>query len=313
VTSSQQAGFNAAMGMTATAAVLDARAEELSRDVTAALSELWARCASTAVELAKHSQRVLIDAKLAQDAYDASIPKTADKKSGIAAGKGKENTAVSAAAGAAIALTPLKLNEPDLSLLVDAQRCAASSIRLSPAHSLRIDELGSLFGLRGHDYSEYKLSLGAEHVKTVKRNAEIVDVHIGRVNFTHRFYSGPDGTSVDGATVGGKTNCIKWWAVAELAWGSAVLLLVNSDRQSAIEQDHLRRIALDHLGQSAEWAVKVRDSSLVSTAAFLIWNICIQVNNSAATRTSVIPSATRILSAMREIAKAPGHGLTHDA
>jgi len=313
MTSSQQAGFNAAMGMTATAAVLDARAEELSRDVTAALSELWAMCASTAVELAKHSQRVLIDAKLAQDAYDASIPKTADKKSGIAAGKGKENTAVSAAAGAAIALTPLKLNEPDLSLLVDAQRCAASSIRLSPAHSLRIDELGSLFGLRGHDYSEYKLSLGAEHVKTVKRNAEIVDVHIGRVNFTHRFYSGPDGTSVDGATVGGKTNCIKWWAVAELAWGSAVLLLVNSDRQSAIEQDHLRRIALDHLGQSAEWAVKVRDSSLVSTAAFLIWNICIQVNNSAATRTSVIPSATRILSAMREIAKAPGHGLTHDA
>ena len=309
----QQVGFQNAMGTTATAAALDARAEEVSRDVTAALSELWARCSSTAVELAKYSQRVLIDAKLAQDALEASIP----KKSGVPAGKGKEkggaDTAVSAAAGAAIALAPVKLNEPDLSLLVDAQRCAASSIRLSPVHSLRIDELGSLFGLRGHDYSDYKLSLGAEHAKTVKRTAEVVDVHIGRVNFTHRFYSGPDGTTVDGATVGGKTNCIKWWSVAELAWGSAVLMLVNPDRQSAIEQDQLRRVALDHLGHSAEWAVKVRDSSLVSTAAFLIWNICIQVNHSSATRTCVIPSATRILSAMREIAKAPGHGLTHDA
>lgn len=315
VTSSQQAGFQSAMGMTPTVALLDARAEEISRDVTAALSELWARCSSTAVELAKYSQRVLIDAKQAQDAFDAANPKPVDKKAGIAAGKGtdKSNAAVSAATGAAIALAPVKLDEPDLSLLVDAQRCAASCVRLSPVNSLRIDELGSLFGLRGHDYNLYKLSLGAEHVKTVKRTAEIVDVHIGRVNFTHRFYNGPDGTTVDGSTIGGKTNSIKWWSIAELAWGSAIMMLINPDRQSAIEQDHLRRVALDHLGHSAEWAVKVRDSSLVTTAAFLIWNICIQVNHSSATRTCVIPSATRILSAMREIAKAPGHGLTHDA
>lgn len=283
LTKEAKASFQTATFSNPTVAANEAKRAELQKLHTTAMAELWARTAQAAVVLAKAS---MYESK--NKPANGTVPPTTTTPSSTPSSSSLTTAPVKPTAG-----------DPDLSLLTDAQRCAAEAITLVPMSSaLRIDELGSLFGLKGYDYDAYRLEVGPVYAKITNPVAETVDVAIGRVGFRHRFGIGLDGGTIDGLGKGGYGNAFKWWSIAELAWGQAVGMLVNPERQNVIEQDALRRAALDHLSLASEWATRIRDNVLITATAFAIWNLAIPLALSKVTRPPLTQPLRRLLTAM---------------
>lgn len=283
-TPTSSAGVDAATYSMPTAAAIEASRVDMTRSSACLLAEMWARCAQAASDLAAESTKL------------QPPPPAAGANTTSAASSATSPPAASASC------------DPDLSLLADAQRCAAhciASVPAGPGSKLRIDELGGLFGLKGHGYDAYRLSLGPEVVAkmsagTASHHAvgDLVDIRVGRVGFFHRFGYGPSGQTIAGAGHGGYSTAVRWWSVAELAWGQAVMMLVNPDRQNMIEQDTLRTVALDHFVAAADWSSSVKDMPLVTAAAFLVWNLSLPLSASPVTRPPLLKPLHSLLTAL---------------
>lgn len=122
---------------------------------------------------------------------------------------------------------------PDRGLLQVAQRAAAASVALAPTSELARDELGGVFGLKGHGYTAYGLPFAGSD-----RAGEAGD-DVGNVPFRAAFSVNPGGTVVTGLGRGGRASVFQWWSIAEVAWGRAVLLLVDPGSQAVSERDEV--------------------------------------------------------------------------
>ena len=121
----------------------------------------------------------------------------------------------------------------DRNLLFLAQRAAAASVALAPPSDLALDELGGVFGLRGYGYPRYGLPFTGGG-----KTAEAGD-DIGNVSFTKAFSTNAAGNVVTGLNHGGRASVFQWWSIAEVAWGRAVLLLIDPCSQSVVERDEV--------------------------------------------------------------------------
>jgi hypothetical protein len=123
--------------------------------------------------------------------------------------------------------------DSDRNLLALAQRCAAACIALVPPSNLACDELGGVFGLRGHGYDAYGLAALNSDSKAAR------DEGVGQKTFRSAFLTTPVGGVVAGTSRGGRSSVFQWWSIAEIAWGRAVLLLIDPGSQSVSERDHV--------------------------------------------------------------------------
>lgn len=123
--------------------------------------------------------------------------------------------------------------DPDRSLLALAQRASAASVALAPSNELACDELGGVFGLKGHGFAAYGLPFTGGG-KTGEAGDEV-----GNVPYRAVFSSLPGGGIVTGLGRGGRASVFQWWSIAEVAWGRAVLLLIDPGSQSVSECDEV--------------------------------------------------------------------------
>jgi len=95
------------------------------------------------------------------------------------------------------------------------------------------DELGGVFGLKGHGFAAYGLPFTGGG-KTGEAGDEV-----GNVPYRAVFSSLPGGASSLDLVSGGRASVFQWWSIAEVAWGRAVLLSIDPGSQSVSECDEV--------------------------------------------------------------------------
>jgi hypothetical protein len=135
-------------------------------------------------------------------------------------------------AAGVIALGSTPGTDSDRALLSIAQRSAAACLALVPRSDLARDELGGVFGLRGHGYASYGLPFDSGG-KAASGAA------VGDRPFRASFPPTPGGGVVTGSGRGGHASVFQWWSIAEVAWGRSVLLLIDPGSQSVSERDEV--------------------------------------------------------------------------
>eukprot|EP00742_Colponemidia_sp_Colp-10_P008157 GILJ01008813.1.p1 GENE.GILJ01008813.1~~GILJ01008813.1.p1 ORF type:complete len:2651 (-),score=491.70 GILJ01008813.1:182-7681(-) len=80
----------------------------------------------------------------------------------------------------------------------------------------------------------------------------------------------------------------RWFSLAHSAYGQALSLLVQTDKQEKESQNQLLFQSLEHLCKSAQYGTKSGTGSLVLSASRLAWNVSLPLLNSAFDRPHLI-------------------------
>jgi hypothetical protein len=249
-----------ACGTAVSSAAKAAHSAELKRDSIALVSELWARCAWVALEVAE----------------------------GFTDGQnGGENEA-----GAKM-LQRIKL-------FIDSQRCSLSALSGIPKNPLKQDELAEIFGTRGKGFAKYGIPVGLDMATAAGSHASMIETDVGVEMLSERLLSMSEGGMVGGAGIGGKLNVFKWWSVAECSWGQAVRGLILPGKQERVEQDRLRSLAIEHFVKAGAWASRIRDCALVRTAVMLAFNTAMPMMDLAACRPALVQPFRTLVEQLRD-------------
>jgi len=93
----------------------------------------------------------------------------------------------------------------------------------------------------------------------------------------------------------------RWFALAELCHGRALVAQIDPDKHDMASQDLLKRDAISHFVQAAKYGGQVPSDSLVTVAAQCMWNAAVSFMSSAAARQTVLEPVHSMVQALQRV------------
>jgi hypothetical protein len=93
----------------------------------------------------------------------------------------------------------------------------------------------------------------------------------------------------------------RWHALAEAAWATAIVKLIDSERQERTLQEELRANALSHFCLACRWGTQSGNSGVVLSVARQMWNASVPFISSPLTRRLVMQPIQIVVSKLAEV------------
>ena len=102
----------------------------------------------------------------------------------------------------------------------------------------------------------------------------------------------------------------RWFALAEVCHGRALVAQIDPEKHDMASQDHLKQEAISHFVLAAQYAGQVPSHNLITVATQCLWNTAVSFMQTAAARLTVLEA---VQAAIHELAKVPVTDESDDA
>ena len=93
----------------------------------------------------------------------------------------------------------------------------------------------------------------------------------------------------------------RWFALAEVCHGRALVAQIDPKKHDMASQDHLKQEAISHFVQASQYAGQVPSENLITVAAQAMWNTAVSFMSTAAARQTIFESVEAVIKALTKV------------